>query len=144
MQLPPSDELVLVSGIHPILAKKARYYEDRQLRERILPPPSLADLVKKLPKAPRDDWSALVPVAVNPKPATGGSSDEDPDNAGIRREPALPEHEAIAPRSPIPADPFAILVNDADDEPLQADVLRQRMRIVTRQAALDPGDGLDR
>ena len=28
MQLPPDDELVLVSGCHPIRAKKARYYED--------------------------------------------------------------------------------------------------------------------
>ena len=44
MQLPPADELVLVSGIHPILAKKARYYEDRRLQERIQPPPSLARL----------------------------------------------------------------------------------------------------
>jgi type IV secretion system protein VirD4 len=96
MQLPPSDELVLVSGVHPILAKKARYYEDRRLKERILPPPPLADMLKKLPTARRDDWSGLLPVAVDPKPATGGSSDEDPDNAGIRREPTLPEHEAIA------------------------------------------------
>ncbi len=29
MQLPSDDELVLVSGCHPIRAKKARYYEDR-------------------------------------------------------------------------------------------------------------------
>jgi type IV secretory pathway TraG/TraD family ATPase VirD4 len=28
MQLPPSDEIVMVSGVHPIRAKKARYYED--------------------------------------------------------------------------------------------------------------------
>ena len=35
MQLPPADELLLVSGIHPIRAKKARYYEDRRLSERI-------------------------------------------------------------------------------------------------------------
>jgi len=143
MQLPPSDELVLVSGIHPILAKKARYYENRRLQERILPPPPLADLVKKLPTACRDDWSALLPVAVNPKPAPGGSSDEDPDNAGIRREPTLPEHEAIAPELPQLDDPFAILVDEADDEPVQASMLRQRMRTVARQAALDPGDGLE-
>ena len=39
MQLPPDDELVLVSGCHPIRAKKARYYEDPELKERILPPP---------------------------------------------------------------------------------------------------------
>src|ERR1700691_6218255 len=42
MQLPPGDELVLVSGSPPIRAHKTRYYEDRQLRERILPPPKLA------------------------------------------------------------------------------------------------------
>jgi type IV secretion system protein VirD4 len=91
MQLSPSDELVLVSGTHPILAKKARYYEDRRFQERILPPPSLADLMKKLLTVRRDDWSALLPVAVDTKPATNGSSDADPDNAGIRREPTLPE-----------------------------------------------------
>jgi type IV secretion system protein VirD4 len=28
MQLPPADEIVMVSGLHPIRAKKARYYED--------------------------------------------------------------------------------------------------------------------
>jgi type IV secretion system protein TrbI len=56
---------------------------------------------------------------VDPKPATAGSSDEDPDNTGIRREPTLPEHEAIAPESPTLADPFAILVDEADDEPVQ-------------------------
>jgi len=143
MQLPSTDELVLVSGIHPIPAKKARYYEDQRLQKRILPPPSLADLMKKLPTARRDDWSALPPVAVDTKPTTDGSSDEDPDNAGIRREPTLPEHEAIAPESPTAADPFAILVDEADDEPVQANMIQQRMRTVARQAALDPGDGLD-
>src|SRR5712691_542292 len=39
MQIPPDDELVLISGCHPIRAKKARYYEDRRLQARILPPP---------------------------------------------------------------------------------------------------------
>ena len=31
MQLPPTDEIVMVSGVHPIRAKKARYYEDARL-----------------------------------------------------------------------------------------------------------------
>ena len=34
MQLPPTDELVLVSGIPPIHAHKARYYEDARLKSR--------------------------------------------------------------------------------------------------------------
>ncbi|HEY8031430.1 MAG TPA: conjugal transfer protein TraG [Methylocella sp.] len=142
MQLPSVDELVFVSGIHPILAKKARYFEDRRLRERILPPPPLADLGRNLSTSCRDDWSALPPIA-GPKLVIGGSFDEDPDNAGIRREPTLPEHEAVAPEVPQPGDPFAILIDEPDDEPVQANMIRQRMRTVARQAALDPADGLD-
>src|SRR3954451_18779561 len=38
MQLPSTDDLVLVSGCPPIRAKKARYYEDPRLKERVLPP----------------------------------------------------------------------------------------------------------
>jgi type IV secretion system protein VirD4 len=40
MQLPPADELVLVSGVPPIRAKKARYYEDERLVAQVLQPPS--------------------------------------------------------------------------------------------------------
>ena len=39
MQLPPDEELVLVSGCAPIRAKKARYFEDPEMQARILPPP---------------------------------------------------------------------------------------------------------
>ncbi len=41
MQLPPGDELVLVSGVQPIRAHKARYYEDARLWDRIQRPPAL-------------------------------------------------------------------------------------------------------
>jgi type IV secretion system protein VirD4 len=143
MQLPPADELVLVSGVQPIRAGKVRYFEDWRFQERILPPPLLADLAKNLSTSCHDDWSALPPITAAPERVTGGSSDEDPDNAGIRRDPTLPEHEATAPESPTSTDPFAILVDEADDEPVQANMIRQRMRTVARQAALDPGDGLD-
>jgi hypothetical protein len=37
--LPPDDELVLVSGCHPIRAKKTWYYQDRRLTERVMAPP---------------------------------------------------------------------------------------------------------
>lgn len=39
MQMPPSDEIVMVSGCLPFLAKKLRYFEDRNFAERILSPP---------------------------------------------------------------------------------------------------------
>ena len=41
MQLPPDDELVLISGCSPIRAKKARYFEDERFRERVMPPAKL-------------------------------------------------------------------------------------------------------
>src|ERR1700730_1249802 len=36
MQLPPTDEIVMVAGTPPIRAKKARYYEDHRFAERVL------------------------------------------------------------------------------------------------------------
>ena len=39
MQLPPNEALVLVSGLQPIRATKARYYADRRLQGRVVTPP---------------------------------------------------------------------------------------------------------
>src|SRR4029079_13062864 len=53
MQLPPTDEIVMVAGAPPIRAKKARYYEDASFKERVLPPPELA----RSGEASLDDWT---------------------------------------------------------------------------------------
>jgi len=54
MQLPPTDAVVLVSGLSPIRAKKARYLADPQLARRVLPPPTArAQPVPSEPKARR-------------------------------------------------------------------------------------------
>src|SRR6202035_5291331 len=42
MQLPPADELVLVSGIAPIRATKLRYYENRNFTARVSAAPVLS------------------------------------------------------------------------------------------------------
>lgn len=63
MQLPPKDELVLVSGLSPIRAKKLRYYEDRNFTARRLSPPQLradGDGYLDKPAARLDDWANLV------------------------------------------------------------------------------------
>jgi type IV secretion system protein VirD4 len=72
MQLPPADELVMLSGMAPIRAKKLRYYEDRNFRERLAPPPDLLQdrsgttpatsdaAYADRPKPRADDWSGLV------------------------------------------------------------------------------------
>jgi type IV secretion system protein VirD4 len=63
MQLPPADELVLVSGLAPIRAKKLRYFEDANFTARVLPPSSLGpdDGVYADRPSPRpDDWGSEV------------------------------------------------------------------------------------
>ena len=65
MQLPPDDELVLVSGCAPIRAKKARYFEDPEMQARILPPPALTNPKSpptgERPSAPHGgDWAGAV------------------------------------------------------------------------------------
>ena len=140
MQLPPSDELVLMSGFPPIRAKKARYFEDRRFAERILPPPKLGRTSE--PVRP-DDWSSF-PLR-RPSSALVAEIDktEDAANSGLRREPELPDHLSMVKETTVsaPSKEFAV-TDDTDDSVLQARVLSQQMRGLARQAALDPGDGL--
>ena len=143
--LTPSDEIVLVSGFPPIRAKKARYYEDRRLTARILPPPQLERIDSgpasgaAVDRAAKDDWTALPPSREETD-----SADEDPPNGGIRREPELPEHEEITlPEPSFAAGPETSLADDSDDEEaIKARVLRSQGRSLARQAAMDPDDGI--
>ncbi|MFB2552743.1 conjugal transfer protein TraG [Ensifer soli] len=144
MQLPPADELLLVAGVPPIRAKKARYYEDGRFRERLLPPPKL-EAAKGVAKPPADDWSALaIPAAsAGVAPGNAGSTNTDPANAGIRREPELPEHEEIAPPDHAPVGEFDILDDEPDVDAAKARSLRQQVTSVARQASMDPADGIE-
>lgn len=146
MQLPATDELVLVSGCPPIRARKARYYEDRRLTERLFPAPKPER--PKVTSTAGDDWSGT------PAPASRGGSEgvagfhaahpvDDPANGGIRREPELAEHEDIAPEHPKPSPEFAFGEDEPDEDAVRARALRATARGLARQAALDPGDGID-
>ena len=155
MQLPLTDELVLVSGVPPIRASKVRYYEDARLKSRIL------DLPVGSPPAPRegpfggrsdlrhDDWTrfttqrepdAAIAGGLTTDPLAGGQA--DPDNAGVRREPTLPNHEEITREQPTPALEFAFSEDTSDDDLLENEPLRKGMATMARQAAMDPADGL--
>ena len=76
--------------------------------------------------------------------AAAPSDDEDPANGGIRREPELPEHEAITPEEPISAPaPENFIADDSDDdEAIKARILRGQARSLARQASMDPDDGI--
>jgi type IV secretion system protein VirD4 len=143
MQLSPSDELVLVSGVPPIRARKARYYEDIRLTERVLPPPAVG---KRSGVAASDDWSRLPSPVVSTGQevsSSGGAHINDLANAGIRRQPELPKHEEIVPEPAKTAPEFTFAEEDPDDEAVRARALRQQARSLARQAAMDPGDGME-
>ena len=147
MQLPPDDELVLVSGVPPIRAKKARYFEDPRLTERVLPPQRSGPLDRE-GSALTDDWSRLpapanrslsrqVPMSGAPPPV------DDPANSDIRREPNLPRHEDIvAEISKLPPE-FEFPEQGDDGVAVRARVMRTNGPGLARQAAMDPSDGLE-
>lgn len=142
MQLPPADEIVMVAGTPPIRAKKARYYEDARFKERVLSPP---DPAKSARSSRTDGWSALKPQAPDAA-LLAEIAKADAANSGLRREPELPDHVAIAKETtePRPADEFAITLDDEpEDAARQSRILRQQMRGVARQVSLDPNDGMD-
>jgi type IV secretion system protein VirD4 len=140
MQLPPSDEIVMVAGTPPIRATKARYFEDARFQERILTPPDLV-AAPLAPSPSTDDWSGRVVAAENHSATSGAKG--DPANAGIRREPELPSQEEIAAPPPAPEQEFEFLDDEPDVDAAKARAMRQRMRMVARQVALNPDDGID-
>ncbi|MCB4767060.1 conjugal transfer protein TraG [Ancylobacter sp. Lp-2] len=143
MQLPPTDELLLVAGVPPVRAKKARYYEDARFRERLLPPPKPASPKRSTP--PADDWSALTIPLASASAAQGSAAGArtDPANAGIRREPELPEHEEIAQQERPAGHEFDVLDDEPDVDAAKARSLRQQVTSVARQATMDPADGIE-
>ena len=161
MQLPPSDEIVMAAGIHPVRAKKARYYEDARLNERLLPTPK-TDSSRQEPTP--DDWSDLPlpppiiiradkkkpeeapkPVALPPAPPAPSpegdevedGGDED-DNSGVRREPELDRHMDIAPE-PIRGNEFEPDEPPLDPDSETANLLLRNLRDVARQRDMDIG-----
>ncbi|MBP6030962.1 MAG: conjugal transfer protein TraG [Sphingobium sp.] len=141
MQLPPDDEIVMVAGVHPIRAKKVRYYADPRFTRRILaaPEPEAAD-------ARPDDWTGRSAAADPRRLAEIARGFEDEANGGLRREPELPDHVAIVSETTDttpPAQEFSIVDDEPDDAARQAAVRRAQMRGIARQASLDPGDGIE-
>src|SRR5271163_2535855 len=140
MQLPPVDELILVSGCHPIRAKKVRYFEDPEMKGRILPPPALTS-----PSPPLGGGSATPPCHADWEGAVIARSAaivEDPANAGIRREPELPAHEEVVADPRKPVQEFEPLEDEPDDEVQRQRIMQRNFGATTRQTPLDRADDL--
>ena len=136
MQLPADEAVVLVSGLPPIRASKARYYADPQLARRVLPPPK-----SQAPGRQSDpvEWKDVIPA---PAPAVTATTGGEDDDGGVRREPALPEHEEVAPGRSLTDNEFDPVERAPEDDTLRSRALNRQQRALARQAALDPDDGV--
>lgn len=140
LQLPDTDEIVMVSGAPPVRAKKARYYADPRLQRRILKPPKPSASVD----LSSDDWSGLAAIKAPRRLASKDTEASDDANGGLRREPELPMHVEVAPQHKSRINEFDFVeASDADDDATRSERLRSRMSANARQAALDPGDGIE-
>ncbi len=143
MQLPPSDEIVMVAGIPPVRAKKARYFEDERFRERLLSPPELTP-----PETPQtDDWTAL-PIPARPEyssedPSPEPAEDEDPTQSERRLQPELGRVKPAEKKKPIESEWEAGLSDDVDEEAAQNRRMIRNVQGVARQVSMNPGDGMD-
>lgn len=106
-------------------------------------PPDLRKQPVKITTSAPDDWTSRIVAAASGNGPASDTSDDDPANAGIRREPELPEHEEIIPPPPPPSQEFDFLDDEPDVDAAKARAMRQRMRMVARQASLDPNDGIE-
>ncbi|HEX2814452.1 MAG TPA: conjugal transfer protein TraG [Sphingopyxis sp.] len=152
MQLPPDQEIVMVAGVAPIRASKARYYTDPRFMARILPPPVPLDVGE----CRSDDWSALAPPtdildgtvesAAHDEiaDAVDGEEDDNDANSGIRQEPAIPDHENIAPEPGQAVSEFDFATEERDEDPARDRQAADRaMRRGARLASQDPDDGIE-
>jgi type IV secretion system protein VirD4 len=129
MQLPSSDELILISGMPPIRARKLRYFEDRRFKARLCPPPELAgNAYADLPPQRAHDWVSLwaepVPTAARREEGEGrigGAGSLLPE-----RHPALPDDLSPARRLEV-SDPLGLGEDEEASAPLAALAAHQQL-----------------
>ncbi|MGL4302875.1 MAG: conjugal transfer protein TraG [Sphingomonas sp.] len=141
MQLPPSDELVLVSGLAPIRAQKLRYYEDRNFRVRVAAPPELTEgRYADRPQARSNDWGSLArrPDARLARAEDAAETEGEDGGLEQQRHPGLTEEAPTKPEQPKQLD---LLYADQDEGDLAAD--QRAMDRARGLSAVARGYGID-
>ena len=148
MQLPPTDELVLVSGMPADPGEEGALLRGPTASaERVLPPPALTR--SRAQRDAADDWSALAAAAAAgrravPTPRRAGD-DDDATDSERRHQPRaeLPSMKTIEPEAPIDDEFEFARRRRRTTTPSAPAACAGMMQGVARQAALDPGDGMD-
>jgi type IV secretion system protein VirD4 len=99
MQLPPGEELVLVSGLAPVRARKIRYFRDLNFKSRVTGAPVLSDgAYADAPVARPHDWAGVSCPDAAPAMVTGpGFPPADEGGFQQARRPAAPRRRKSAP-----------------------------------------------
>jgi type IV secretion system protein VirD4 len=138
MQLPPGQEVVMVSGHAPVRAQKLRYFEDANFQARVLPPPLLTTGVyRDRPVARPDDWSLLPMPAAAPDAKPHAATEES--EGGLHRHPEIGEDPE---RLRVLDDDLTVLEESSPLEAQERTRNARQLRRVTRLSTLDPSDGL--
>ncbi|MCR9195177.1 MAG: conjugal transfer protein TraG, partial [Hyphomonas sp.] len=141
MQLPVTDEIVMVAGLPPIRAQKARYFEDRRFTERVLAPPEPPGSAGNKKDGPWLGLSVTPDTAsISPEMANGRQG-----GGGLGRQHELAEHETVVKkREPETArDEFVGLDDDAGEAARRSRTIRRQAQTNARQVAMDPHDNMD-
>lgn len=127
MQLPATDEIVMVAGAPPVRARKLRYFEDANFTARVLPAASIA----RPSVAGSHDWLGRV---LCPPLATFRSRNEDPEgDGGLGLKPELCELPVRLP------DDLAVETLPDEEEDIAPEQDGQ-LRNVRRAVAMDQGN----
>jgi type IV secretion system protein VirD4 len=129
MQLPASDELVMVSGVPPVHAKKLRYFQDRNFTKRVLSPASVECGVATCDA----EWTSI--VATPPFEVSEAKVDTEPDSVSLNR---AQESSHVIGDDAEKSVPEPNVEPDHDDE--LDPVSDQNLDIVRRAVAADRGD----
>ncbi|MDU9006922.1 IncP-type conjugal transfer protein TraG [Sedimentitalea todarodis] len=143
MQLPPSDEIVMVAGTPPVRAKKARYFEDDQFQTRILPAPTAQTPAVR---ASTDDWTTR-PLPPRPKPGDPDVLSEQNETGEAqhekRQQPEFDQQPPMDPSGPIENEFETEFKKSATNRAVQLTQFEKQARQLARQASMDPNDGID-
>ena len=97
-----------------------------------------------------DDWSEGAAISPPSSKLVATQCDDtgpEDDDSGVRRAPDLPVEVALTPEDVDVRKEFAFdeerSADEADDDAVRAKSLQTRFRTAARQAALDPGDGIE-
>jgi type IV secretion system protein VirD4 len=139
MQLPPHDELVLVSSLPPIRAKKLRYYEDANFTGRVLGVPELGNgPYEDRPKPRPNDWGGQVrsPHEALQETASEFAAAEDEGGRAQQRVPDLDDASA----GDLHAETFP--EHAAEDDGVQEDALSRLRQAASigKAHAMNEGD----